>query len=486
MWVWVDRLGVLSLDAGVSAIVLWAMAALALLGSRQPARRLLIARAATIGSLAFLPLIGFDLVPQYDLLAACERLGLFDHPLIVSRQGEPVADDDEASIDAEPAPLASSPGPEVWGGRILTVFYAVGVSVELGWLALGGLGLARVIARSGDPSPRALALLDSLEFPPERMRPALRVASRVRRPVLVGVLRPLILIPPDLDLPENHDRLRLSLLHELAHAEAGDQWFALLANVAHAFWFFVPPLWWVASQMRLDQEFLADRRAVVGYGQVRDYASSLLELAAARAEVPEPVTRAVDPVETGGSPLFQRVLMLLRCPFPFESRPPVWWSRGLPWLAVLITLCVSTLTVRYPYPAPSGPPRSHTFEMSRLEIPAAPLEANGRSRAVDLPFRLPSSFDLNVEIWGDLPTLARTRIAGLPIDSPRLTQPAPFESAAWHHVRLRRERQSISLSIDGDLASPYPANAELTRWLTVEPAPERPASCRALTVHWSS
>ena len=80
-------------------------------------------------------------------------------------------------------------------------------------------------------------------------------------------------------------RTPLGLLHELAHAEALDHPFGPAAALAQAIWFFLPPVWWIRDRMRLDPEFLADRRA----SPVRDlgrYASSLVELASGRPARP--------------------------------------------------------------------------------------------------------------------------------------------------------------------------------------------------------
>src|SRR4029079_15614907 len=122
------------------------------------------------------------------------------------------------------------------------------------------------------------------------VRRSLRWAPLRRRPLL-GALRPTILIPPDLDRPEAIERLRLSLVHELAHAERADPWFAWAGALAQAVWFPVPWVWWITRQMRLDQEFLVDRIAASEFGPFGSYATSLVELADARSERRAPAAR---------------------------------------------------------------------------------------------------------------------------------------------------------------------------------------------------
>ena len=92
MWDRVDRLGVIVLDSGLASIVLLAIATLAMIVSRQPARRLRLARTAMFGLLATLPLIGLKLVPRFDLVEyfreidVAEQFAGFDAGAINCRQ----------------------------------------------------------------------------------------------------------------------------------------------------------------------------------------------------------------------------------------------------------------------------------------------------------------------------------------------------------------------------------------------------------------
>ena len=114
-------------------------------------------------------------------------------------------------------------------------------------------------------------------------RPNLRVSSGVQRPVLVGLFRTTILIPSHYDEPEaSPEFLKLSLLHELAHAEQSDPWFGTIASLAQSVWFFLPHVWWLRSQLIMDQEFMADNAASLRYGTSSRYAASLLSLADSR------------------------------------------------------------------------------------------------------------------------------------------------------------------------------------------------------------
>jgi len=492
MWGWVDRLGTLLLDAGLAALLLWSVVALTMLGSRQPVRRLRLARAAVIGSLAIWPLVGLRMVPKLDLVAALHDAGVLPHPWFSSETGAfpPVAPFPPPPAVLPPPPVApgpSAPGPIMahWVVRGLALAYLAGVACGVGWLVLGWLVLGRLIRCREEPSPQAVAFYNTLPFRSSRSRPRLGVVERVRRPVLVGAFRPWVLIPPGLDHPDDRDRLRMSLLHELAHAETADPRHALFANLAGALWFFIPPFWWVAAQIRLDQEFLADRRAALAFGPAPEYASSLLEYASNQTPI---LSSSPGGSERGsafdgtGSPLFQRVLMLLRCPFPVETRPPVWWSWGMPCVVAVVTLGLSSLSIR-----PSGarliPPRpTGTYQVSRLITNASPPGLRGRAPLCELPIRLPERFDLTLEVWGNSSTLPLTRVTNLPLDLGLPTFPP--EPDRWHSVHVRRDVDGVRLWVDGERVHLGPSIPPLTVRLSVEPPPHFSVTFRNFKLTW--
>jgi hypothetical protein len=384
---------------------------------------------------------------------------------------------------------------------VLFLLYPAGVGTCLAALVLGYWGLGRLSRRSTAPSPRAQAIYDAIPFSGGGGRPRLRIADRLQRPVLVllGIFRPTILIPAALDAatPGATESLRLSFLHELAHAERSDPWFSLVGSLAQAFWFFLPPVWWIRARMQLDHEFLADRRAALAFDAPGRYASSLVGMATPLPQGeqdrdrPGPSRRSTCPAEGAGSPLFQRVLMLVQCPFPVEQEPPTWWSWALPILTLLLAPAVACLgleagiggTVTRPVV-----PETNTFRMSRLAIGPQGPGPHGRAPAVELPLRLPERFELAVEVWGDRAALARCRVVGQPLGPLARAPEASSELETWHHVLLRRDHAGLSLSVDGQPVRNDPGRDRdgLTTQLAFEPAPDRPALFRNLTVTWDS
>jgi beta-lactamase regulating signal transducer with metallopeptidase domain len=481
MWGAVDRLSGVLLDAAVAAAVLSSVVALTMVASRQPARRRALARAGLCGSLALWPLVVLGPVARFEPLQEMGRL----IPARAWLRPDVASDENRAQEVGQPAETA-----RVHLARLLTLSYAVGAAFGLASFVLGWCGTNWLTARSRPASPTVHGLYIELPFEGFGSRPRLRVATRIRRPVLAGWLRPTILIPDNMDTAPATEALRLGLLHELAHAEQLDATFGAIGTLAQAVWFFLPPIWWIRGQMRLDQEFLADHQASSGFAHSTAYASSLVELASDR---PVQVGAGVGAGVAGASPatgtvsaLFLRVLMLVRRPFPLELSAPLWW-RGLCALAVACgTLAASTLSLRgnvfaiFPCPPRLGPVPEHgRFQLSLLvvdpEDPGRARQPGGRPLV--LPPVLPAQFELTFDVWAGAAELRDILVIGH-----RLFPSAEIRTG-WHTIRARRDGAAMLFELDGRPLSTRP-QSQLPRRLTLHVAPDLSIKFRNLTLVW--
>jgi beta-lactamase regulating signal transducer with metallopeptidase domain len=511
MWVWLDRAGPTLFDATCSTAIFLTLVVLAMLACRQPTRRLLIARVALLASLAMIPLVALVPLPRFDLLDTIIQSNLVPTSLIAnSDQARRPARVSLASDQPARALLADDLydkllGNGGWLSRSLTLIDLACVAAGLAWLLLGFWGVRWLIVHSQEPSSSAQDTYKRLyaEHARGRFRPALRVTSRIQHPVVVGFLRPTILIPASFD--ENGcepDLLRLSLLHEIAHAEQWDSWFGTIASLAQTVWFFLPQIWWLRSQLLIDQEFLADRSAALRYGTSSGYASSLLSLAETRPNLADGLRRnGLGSTWIAGtrsavcSPLSQRMLMLLYCPFRVESRAPRSWSWTLRIALLVASIITACLCVRWP----SAAALEHRLKHGALASPpfhvanfiAEPLVFSRGARALPyvMPVALASDFDVTVEVLSSWADLGKVRIAGHALGDGQ--RPSEFSNPSatstdtiedWHRVRLRRRGNQISLWID-DQARPASSSPEdTTDWLTFEPSPQRATQFRNLVV----
>ncbi len=496
----VDRLGAALLDASLAATAIAGLVVLAMVQCRQPARRRDWARAGLVSTLALLPLALLKPVPRIDLRGPLRALlpTNLDDPSPRLR-GE-VRDVMEPSIDRPGAcevPGSEDgtdclPGKAGWVrllARGLVLLYLVGVSIGLGWIATGLGGSAWLIRRCRSPSELTQRHYRILPFDGHSSRPGLLVSDWATRPVLFGWLRPAILIPPGLDQPDSGDRLRLSLLHELAHAESLDHRYSAAATLAQAIWFFLPPVWWIRDQLKLDQEFLADRRAVDHFGTSGRYASSLVDLASPSGPDLEWESRSKTTGRTatnaGGiaSALFQRVVMLLKCPFVLEGRTPLWWRWSTAATLALATLAASCLTLRglAGWSSPPAPPRkqaARSFRLSDLSI----VQRDRDDQPFDLRFRLPERFTLTFEVMADPVDLPGIEVLGHRLGDPRDLDHARAAYRLWHRVRITRAEGIEAVEVDGKTLIDNPVPAKLAAWLTIRPTPGRTTRLRDLSL----
>ena len=105
------------------------------------------------------------------------------------------------------------------------------------------------------------------------------ICDRVATPLLVGVVRPLILLPPAALLGWPPEQLEMVLLHELAHVRRWDNAVNLTQRIVESVLFFHPAVWIVSNWVRRDREDCCDAVVVGHTAKPQAYAELLLALA---------------------------------------------------------------------------------------------------------------------------------------------------------------------------------------------------------------
>jgi hypothetical protein len=108
------------------------------------------------------------------------------------------------------------------------------------------------------------------------------LCDRIDSPIVLGAFRPRILLPDALMRGWSRERIKLVLLHELAHIRRRDLLVNLAQRLIEAPLFFNPAAWLVSGWVRLEREHCCDRMVVERTGAVRSYAEVLLVLATRR------------------------------------------------------------------------------------------------------------------------------------------------------------------------------------------------------------
>ncbi len=92
----------------------------------------------------------------------------------------------------------------------------------------------------------------------------LRSLPDLEGPVVLGVLRPVILVPLSLLSSLPPDQVDMLLRHELAHVRRHDYLVNLLQRFLEAAFFFHPAVWWLSARIREERELCADAVAAQG------------------------------------------------------------------------------------------------------------------------------------------------------------------------------------------------------------------------------
>jgi hypothetical protein len=122
----------------------------------------------------------------------------------------------------------------------------------------------------------------------ERIRKAMRVTRRVAlgvcegvvQPVLVGIVRPMILLPGAALTGWSAEELEMVLVHELAHVRRWDNLVNLVQRLVESALFFHPAVWLASRQVRRDREECCDAAVVAYTRRPTEYAELLVSIAA--------------------------------------------------------------------------------------------------------------------------------------------------------------------------------------------------------------
>ncbi len=110
----------------------------------------------------------------------------------------------------------------------------------------------------------------------------LLTSTAVGVPVVVGVLRPAVIVPLSMLTNLPPAQVDAILLHELAHIRRHDFLINLLQSLVEALYFYHPAVWWISRRIRIEREHCCDDLAAFHCGSVRDYAGALAALEEAR------------------------------------------------------------------------------------------------------------------------------------------------------------------------------------------------------------
>lgn len=213
-------------------------------------------------------------------------------------------------------------------------------------------------------------------------------------PVVIGLLRPRIVVPADFETRYDAQQRELVLAHERVHLRRGDLPMNALACAMRCLFWFNPLVHLAAAKLRLDQELACDAAVLARHPRAgRAYATALLNTQLADLGLP------VGCAWQSSHPLTWRISMLKK-PLPGSAR--LMLGAGLAVLASSATAAV--MWQQQPVTVVSLP----AVSVAAATAPLPPLAVDGR-----MPAPAPSA----------MPSVAFAAVAAAPVAAPAPANP---------------------------------------------------------------
>jgi len=143
----------------------------------------------------------------------------------------------------------------------------------------------------------------------DRMRlkcvPVVTYANEFAVPTVLGMLRPMVLLPVALTTGLTPEDFAAIIRHELAHIRRYDLWMNLLQRVIESLLFFHPAAWFISRRLSAEREVCCDDLVVSSGCKPMDYAGALLRMAELCASSRKPVALALA-AASDRTPLLER------------------------------------------------------------------------------------------------------------------------------------------------------------------------------------
>ncbi len=204
----------------------------------------------------------------------------------------PVADSSHRDEPAQPERVAE---PAVVPMRVPT-FREVASCLLWVWLGVLVFSMGRMVrdllrlrtlrrSLTPSPSPAAVDLLrEAARSVGLTQPPRLFESAAVPVPVVIGPVRPVVVLPAGMATTLDREKLTAVLLHEAAHVAHGDLWVGLLQHAVAAVFWWCPPVHRLNRRLAEAREEICDDYVVLAQGDGFQLAEVLVEMAAGLRE----------------------------------------------------------------------------------------------------------------------------------------------------------------------------------------------------------
>jgi bla regulator protein blaR1 len=170
---------------------------------------------------------------------------------------------------------------------------------------------------------------------------AIRLAetSRIQVPMVIGFLKPIILVPTAMLLGLSPAQIETVFVHELAHIRRNDYIINLFQTFLESIFFFNPFVWLLSGIIRREREYCCDDEVINRHGEVLVYAQALASLEEIRLQR----TSLALSLAENKNLLFNRIRRIMEK----SAKNSFGRERMIPALLLVIGMvCASWLTIR--------------------------------------------------------------------------------------------------------------------------------------------
>jgi beta-lactamase regulating signal transducer with metallopeptidase domain len=127
-----------------------------------------------------------------------------------------------------------------------------------------------------------------------------------QEPGLVGILRPIIMLPHGIEQQLSPAELKAILAHEFCHWRRNDNLLAAIHMLVEALFWFFPLVWWLGARLNAERERACDESVVATGNDPETYAEGILKVCRSYLQSPLPCVAGVS-----GASLKKRIRTIL-------------------------------------------------------------------------------------------------------------------------------------------------------------------------------
>jgi beta-lactamase regulating signal transducer with metallopeptidase domain len=103
-------------------------------------------------------------------------------------------------------------------------------------------------------------------------------SNRKLEPGLIGIFKPIVLLPEGITGRLSPEEMHATLAHELSHLERKDNLTAAIHMLVEALFWFYPPVWWIGARLINEREKACDEAVVEAGSDPQTYAEGILKV----------------------------------------------------------------------------------------------------------------------------------------------------------------------------------------------------------------